>query len=75
MVKYEGYWKCRAEGDPPLAKKNQGLGELPNPLLWLLRRKPKNALVRTQLGFYIMILYINNLYKSKCAMDFRRIHV
>jgi hypothetical protein len=27
-----GYWKCRAETGPPLAQKNQGLGELPNPL-------------------------------------------
>jgi hypothetical protein len=26
-----GYWKCRAEAGPPLAQKNQGLGELPNP--------------------------------------------
>ena len=68
MVKYEGYWKCRAEADPPLAQKNQGLGELPNPLLWLLRCKPKNALVRTQLGSYIMILYINNLYNSRVVL-------
>ncbi len=70
MIKYEVYWKCRAEADPPLAQKNQGLGELPNPLLWFLSFKPRNALVRTQPIFYIMILYINNLYNSKSTMDF-----
>lgn len=46
---------------------------LPNPLLWLLGFKPTNTLVRTQFDYYIMTLYINYLYNSKCTMDFRMI--